>query len=307
MSPHKFIFVVGATATGKSSWALKEAQTHQACIINCDSIQVYTHVQIGANKPTTEELKLVPHHLISYVQPPRECTAGEYTRDFWHLVEKEKTRNIKLVVGGTGFYFQALEKGMFEVSPVKEDILLAVREQLKTEPGARLLYEEMIRRDPNLENKIFPNDHYRIERSVSLMRSENRTITEIQNEKKEKTQAFPYPLLKIGLWQERDELRKVVTERTKKMIKEGLIEEVESLLRVGYRDWSPLRSVGYQEVIEYLENNQSQDWLVEGICKNTMNLAKRQVTWFKRDKDIFWIKDAKDAEQARQKTQKFVE
>lgn len=291
----KCIFVVGPTASGKSALALELAEKHQGCIINCDSVQLYDKVQIGAAKPSREELQRVPHHLVGLISPPHEVTAGEYTRLFHEQMkqqEKQSQTFTNFVVGGTGFYFLAIEKGMYPVTHVSEQILFEVRESLKTPEGALQLYKELQTKDPEAAQKISPNDHYRIERTVSLMRHENKSLTQIQTELKEKQKdhRFSYPLKKIGIRIDRDVLRKKVTERTDLMLKAGLVDEVKMLIEAGHRHWAPLSSVGYGETCDYLENKiTTLSELREMIITGTMQLAKKQRTWFQRDLEIEWI------------------
>ena len=291
----KCIFVVGPTASGKSALALELAEKHQGCIINCDSVQLYQKVQIGAAKPTPEELARVPHHLVNIIEPPIEVTAGQYTRLFHEQMQKQEQQTQTLnnfVVGGTGFYFLAIEKGMYPVTHVPESILLEVRELLKTTEGAQRLYQELQEKDADAAKKISPNDHYRIERTVSLMRHENKSLTQIQAELKEKQKdhRFAYPLKKIGIQIDRDTLRQKVTERTDFMLKAGLVDEVQSLIQEGLRDWAPLSSVGYAETRDYLDHKvASLAELRELIITGTMQLAKKQRTWFQRDTEIQWI------------------
>ena len=152
----KCVFVVGPTASGKSAWALAQAQKHNGSIINIDSVQFYAGLLIGSAAPTDDEKKLVPHYLYSYVSAPAEMTAGGYLKDFYQLL----TGQVKFplfIVGGTGFYIQALEKGMFDVEAAPAEI----REQLESElnkNGAEKLYRELLARDPR--SKIHVNDHF---------------------------------------------------------------------------------------------------------------------------------------------------
>lgn len=280
---------MGPTAAGKSSWALAQAKKFQgrAGIVNCDSIQVYKDLDIGSSKPTKKEMSEVPHYLFDYVSYPNEMTAGQYTRDFFSEVKRIK-ENIIFVVGGTGFYFQALEQGMY---PVKQ-IPLEVREQVKkdlAEKSYEDIYLWIKEKDPLYAAKISENDKYRIERAYELMVSENKTMTQVQEDFNKQKQKFPYPYLKVGVTGKKEDLLPLVQARTKKMLAEGLISEVQELLQKGYKGWAPLESVGYKEVQEYLAENKDIPWLEEEINKNTLKLIKKQRTWFQRDKEIINI------------------
>ncbi|MBS1970481.1 MAG: tRNA (adenosine(37)-N6)-dimethylallyltransferase MiaA [Bdellovibrionales bacterium] len=283
------IFVVGTTASGKSQWALDMAQDLSGSIVNCDSIQLYKSLDIGAAKPSREEMARVPHYLYDYIPEGATMTAGNYSRDFFPCVEKLPADQPVFVVGGTGFYFQAIEKGMYPVRQTPPAIQQEIAEILKTEEGAAKLYEEFQRIDPEAAQKIHTRDHYRLGRAMELIRAEGKSVTQIQKEFAESQAPFPYPLLKIGLRWDREILRERVKLRTQKMLEAGLIEEVQGLLARGLGDWDALQSVGYKEVLEYLRENKSKEWLFENITQNTMGLAKRQRTWFQRDTEIHWF------------------
>lgn len=283
------IFVVGSTASGKSEWALKLAQKFGGVIVNCDSVQVYKKLNIGAAKPTAEEQNLVKHYLLDYVEPPHEVTAGSYCRDFYECMSKIPERVPVFVVGGTGFYFMAIEKGMYPVLPVSDEIKQTVDREMQTPGGPEKMYQELLAKDPEYGEKIHLSDHYRIGRAIELIRSQGKSVTQIQKEFAESRTPFPFPLLKIGPSWDREKLKERIDLRTKKMIESGLIEEVRGLQDEGLETWAPMSSVGYKETLSYLRNEISRDVLQEEIAKNTRQLAKRQRTWFQRDKDIHWF------------------
>ncbi|XGC82160.1 tRNA (adenosine(37)-N6)-dimethylallyltransferase MiaA [Bdellovibrio bacteriovorus] len=301
----KVIFVVGATATGKSEWALKLAQEYNGVIVNCDSIQLYKYVDIGAAKPSKEEMKLVPHYLFDYVLPPQEMTAGQYHRDFFDCLKEIPENKPVFVVGGTGFYFMAIEKGMYPVLPVPTEVQKQVADEL-ADGGAEKLHQELMAKDPEYGAKIHLSDYYRIGRAIELMRSQNKTVTQIQKEFAEVQEKFPYPLLKIGPSWDREVLKDRIHLRTKKMLQQGLLEEVKALLDQGLESWAPMSSVGYKESIAHLKGQLSSEDLLEEISKNTRQLAKRQRTWFQRDKDIHWFSGSDGFAEARDMVEKFL-
>ncbi|OYZ11252.1 MAG: hypothetical protein B7Y39_19725, partial [Bdellovibrio sp. 28-41-41] len=175
------VFVVGPTAAGKSHWALEQAKKYpDSCIVNCDSVQIYKHLDIGSSKPSADELKIRPHYLYSEIAFPETVTAGQYERLFFNLLESIPEKEI-FVVGGTGFYFQAIERGMYPVSVIKEEVKTEF-EQLVADKGFEYLYQWIEKNDPEFARKISVNDHYRIERSYQLMRSEAKPMTQIQKE-----------------------------------------------------------------------------------------------------------------------------
>lgn len=288
----KVTFVVGATASGKSALALKLAQTHKGVIVNCDSVQVYSQIQIGAAKPTDEDFQKVPHYLYGHVNPPSDYTAGEYRRDFFDQLKKLEQQNVRdvFVVGGTGFYFQAIEKGMYSIEKAQPLLTQELELLAATPEGLLELYRELKKFDPLSALKIHPNDQYRIVRAIEIIRVTGRKPSDLKQEKQEQTAAFPYALTKIGVQWERSQLHERIHQRVKKMLSSGLIDEVKALNKLNLQSWAPLRSVGYAEVQDYLSGKiTSKSALEERILISTRQLAKRQITWFKRDSEIHWI------------------
>jgi len=289
----KVIFVVGSTASGKSDYALARAEQKHGAIVNCDSIQLYQGLEIGSALPAPEDQKRVPHFLFSYVPKGEKMTAGKYRRDFYELMKKIENQFAEiLVVGGTGFYFQAIEKGMFPVGAANPEVRLAIEEKLKTEAGAEDVYRQFQSLDPQAAQKISANDHYRLARAMELMTVQGKTLTQIKAEFQQKKSDFPWPLEKIGLRLAKEELLQRVRLRTEKMLARGLIEEVRGLMQEGLADWEPLNSVGYKETREFLKGSAEipdEKALTEKIILNTMKLAKKQRTWFQRDPEIHWL------------------
>lgn len=284
-------FVVGPTASGKSALALELAVKNQGVILNCDSVQVYSHVQIGAAKPSLAEMQLVPHYLYGYVDPPFECTAGMYHRSFFEQLQslEEQGVNHIYVVGGTGFYFQAIEKGMYEVQQSSSIISAELEGQASTSEGYQALLEELKQGDPESAALFHSNDRYRILRSIEILRTSGRKPSELRQSKKQLQHPFPYPLEKIGIHMERSFLHLRIHERVKLMLKNGFIDEVIELNKMNLQDWAPLNSVGYREIQMYLKGEiLSLAELEDQILISTRQLAKRQITWFKRDKAIRW-------------------
>jgi tRNA dimethylallyltransferase len=295
------VFIVGPTASGKTDVAVEIAETRSIEILNCDSVQFFDGVEIGAAKPSRDQLARVRHHLVGHVAKGADYTAGSFRRDAIKVIEEASARGIRdlLAVGGSGFYVQALEKGMFDVPEVKPH----VREQLEREAeesGLAPLHAELERRDPSAAVKINPADRYRILRALEILRSapEGSTLTSIREKFERSAPPSPFRVSKIGIFRERRVLRERVTERTRAMIKCGLIEEVEALRAEGFKNWAPLQSVGYKEVQDYLDGSLKRDELEPKIITSTMQLAKRQMTWFKRDASINWFDSEKDAQAA---------
>ena len=292
------IFVVGPTAAGKSEWAIKMAQKHKGVIFNCDSIQLYKNLNIGAAKPSPQECKLVPHHLFDLISPPQEVTTGDYKRAFDQELENVPVEVPVFLVGGTGFYFQSVEHGLYPVPKASEELRKKIEAELVEPEGPLKLYSELKSKDPISAMKISINDHYRLVRALEIIRGENTSLTEIKKKFSEQKIPPPFRLLKVGMTCEREELALRIQKRAEKMVKMGLREEVAKLLDQGLEDWSPLSSVGYAQTCEAIREKKSDQWLTEAISMATRQLAKKQKTWFKRDAEIFWIEDQTSNEKA---------
>lgn len=285
----KVIFVQGPTASGKTSFAIEMAERFGGEIISCDSIQVYKEVEIGTAKPNSKELSRVKHHMVSIINAPEKMTAGDFRVEALKIIEDRSKEGIKIfwVAGGTGFYFQALEKGMFDAGKVDEEISIKVRTDLE-KLGNEVLYSELEIADPEYAKKIAVNDSYRICRAIELIRSGKAKPSEMQSNFK--ADNFPFPLFKICLTVDREYLRSRVELRTQQMLDSGLIEEVKSLIARGLEEWAPMQSVGYKESQAFLAGEiASLDELKQQIINKTMQLAKRQRTWFQRDKDNYFL------------------
>lgn len=275
--------MTGATATGKSDFAFSVAREVGGVIVNCDSVQVYRGPEIGSNVPSLEDRAQARHLLYSYVDSPREMTAGEFRRDFFAAMGDLPDRKPVFVVGGTGFYFQALEKGMYDVPEVSAELSRVVREESATEAGRAALWAELQAGDPETAARLAAADHYRICRAVELLRA---GVPASSVRQAFRPEPFPFPLLKTGVRLERSVLRSRIARRTDRMMARGLVEETRDLLTRVPSEWAPMRAVGYKETVQALHENLGRDWLAAEISLRTAQLARRQETWFKRDRDI---------------------
>lgn len=289
---NELIFVLGPTASGKSQWAMQKALESGAAIINADSVQVYKGLDIGSNKPSLEDRAKVPHFLFDIVEPHQDFTAGDYARAAHKIIITESASRNLLVVGGSGFYIQALEKGMYPVKVISSEI----KDQVRAWIQAKVHFEKLMELDPVTANKLARNDEYRIQRALELTISESRPISQIQAEFEAKKEQDPSglkgvaPSKKIGILVDRDVLRQRIEKRTLHMLQQGLIEEVKRLLELGYAGTRALATVGYKEVVQYLKNEIDRDEMKSLIVTHSMQLAKRQMTWFRRDQQIEWHK-----------------
>ena len=359
------IFIVGATATGKTDWALKwAAQEKKAGILNADSIQIYKELNKGSAKPDFSKYPDISFYLFNELQAPEFCTAGLFRKKALKILDEKIPKEKIFVVGGSGFYIQALEKGMYPMSPDSEqqnmsslssdnpdssaqtfhsslsdkldsssnkfrsslsdspdssakknqsslsdkslafesgnfphDLNLKKKQQELSEEelskSLNQLYEELKSKDPETAKNISPKDKYRIERALNIMKSQNKTLTQIKKEFQKQSLKWPYE--KIGLFLSKEELLKRVITRTEQMLQDEWIEEVESLLNKSLTNWRALNSIGYKEIQFYLKGKIKKEDLAPSIITATMKLAKKQRTWFKKDKSIQWFDANQDA------------
>ena len=279
-------FIVGPTCSGKSEWGLKLAETFSGSILNADSIQFYEGLNIGSAKPEFHKTPHVPHFLFQEAKPPQVLTAGDFRRKALKVLKKEISEGRTVfATGGSGFYIQALEKGMFPVKPIPKKIIEKLNDQ-KKKKGFLYLYEELLKKDPVAAKTISPKDHYRVIRALAVIKNEGRLFSEIKKENQIKELSWPYK--KIGLKISKENLRKRIVLRVEAMLKKGLVEETESFANKGFAHWKPLQSVGYKECLLYLKGEIKKEDLKDEIVRRTLNLAKKQKTWFQKDKGILW-------------------
>jgi tRNA dimethylallyltransferase len=282
--------IVGPTATGKSTWALNEAVKNKGEILNADSVQIYKYLDIGSAKPSREEQGRVPHHLFDLVEPSQLFTAGDYRREALKIIEERLAEAPLYIVGGSGFYIQALEKGMYPVQPISSSIKAEVDEIVKNGE----LFSKIQSVDPKTAQKNGPNDHYRNRRALEVSLSEGRPFSQIESDfaAAKNSLGDRFTLKKIGLNLDRVVLRERVAKRVQMMLENGLLDEVQALIDRGFSDTRALSSVGYRECVDHLAGRLKYDELAPLIVTSTMQLAKRQANWFKRDREISWISSA---------------
>ena len=273
------IVVCGATATGKTALALEIAQSINSIIISADSRQVYREFDIGTAKPTREEQDLIPHYLIDICEPTETLTLAEYQEKAQNLIDKN-IANFPLLVGGTGLYIKSIVKGLKipRVSPQSQ-----LRLQLQT-LGQQQCYQILQQVDPIGSQKIHPNDQVRTLRALEVFYVTGIPISQQQGENPP-----TYPIVQIGLDCSSEELKKRIEKRTKKMINMGLIEEVENLVKKYGWDLPLFKTLGYAEIINYLQGKLSLSEAEKEIIVHTRQFAKRQRTWFRAYPEIEWF------------------
>lgn len=284
----KLVIILGPTAVGKSEVGLRLAESENGEIVNADSQQVYRHMDIGTGKPSKADRERVPHHLIDIVAPNDEFNAALFRRLATESIGQIHARERNVIVcGGTGLYLRALTHGLFE-GPGQDPEVRQTLEQEITDRGLAILYKRLEGIDPAVSSTIHPNDRQRIIRALEVYQLTGKPLGEWQ--KAHGFQEDLFDILKIGLLRERAELYDLINSRTERMIKEGLLEEVRGLVARGFHlDLKPLRSVGYRQMGKVLLGQQELLDAVEEIKQETRHLAKRQLTWFRGDKEVRWF------------------
>lgn len=300
----KIIAICGPTGVGKTQVSLKLAEKFRGEIINFDSQQIYKELTKGTAKPLVEERMGIPHHLFDEISIFDEFNAARYVElADQKVLEITKRGNLPILVGGTGLYLRAFEYGLFKV-----EVNPALREELKkrAEEDLNSLYEELKERDPNYAKKIHPKDRIRIIRALEVIYSTGKPFSEMQSltpffQKKR------YPILKIGLFLPREELYDRINSRVIRMINSNWLKEVAELKNnYGEGVFSRIKAIGYRELLLVLEGKLTLDEAIEEIQKKTRHYAKRQLTWFKRERDIKWF-TPKDMDLIEREVEKFLE
>jgi tRNA dimethylallyltransferase len=288
MGKPKLAIILGPTGVGKSEVAVDAAFELNGEVINADSQLVYRHMDIGTAKPPASARAQVPHHLIDVIDPDGEFNAALYRALALKAIQNVKERGKKpIVCGGTGLYLRALIQGLF-VGPAKNAALRQRLENEAQERGLNVLYERLRQVDPDATHWIHPNDRYRITRALEVFELTGKGISRWQKEHGFAESAFQ--VLKIGLNRERQELYDQINRRCEEMIARGLVEEVKGLVEKGYGlDLPALQSVGYRQIGLHLRGQLGLEEAVTLIKRDTRHLAKRQLTWFRADKEIHWF------------------
>ena len=283
---NKHFAIVGPTASGKTALSIELAQKYNLEILSCDSVSVYRGLNIGSSKPNKEEQKLVKHHMIDIVEPWENYSVSEYEKQAGNILDNSKSS--KLIVGGTGFYLQALIYGQFNSKQADLSIIKKLESRLNNE-GIDSLIDELKKVDLETLNKISKNDKYRIIRALEVYYSTGKTMTYFRKEHQAKAPKRNIDVFVLDI--DRTCLKEQIQKRTEYMFKQGIVEEVKGLLKTNAtKESKSLKSVGYKEVIEFIENKITKEDAIYKINKNTYQLAKRQITWFKRMKNLKFIK-----------------
>ena len=281
----KLIIVVGPTAVGKTGWSIDLALRVGSPVISCDSRQIYKEMTIGTAVPDASQLAAVKHYFIQDHTVAKMYTAGMYELEAIDLIEKlfAEGHETLVMAGGSMFYVDAVCNGLDDMPPADDDLRQELTRRVREE-GVDSLRMDLKRLDPVAYESIDIANPQRVLRAVEVCLLSGRPFSSFKLAAPKKRS---FEIEKIGLCRPRDVLYDRINQRVDKMMEDGLVDEVRSLAE--YRDTTALRTVGYSEIFSYLDGKCSLEQAVADIKTNTRHYAKRQMTWWKRDKDIRWI------------------
>lgn len=292
MDKPKVIVICGPTASGKTALSIELAKKINGEIISSDSMQIYKDMNIGTAKPTVEEMDGIPHYLLDFVSPDTRYSVAEFQKDATEKIEEIlKKGKTPIIVGGTGLYVDSLIYGI-EYQDIKLDEQYRNQlENIAEQEGLDKLYEEAQKIDLEAMQKISRNDKKRIIRVLEIYKATGKTKTQQELESRQEVK-YDYKVFAINM--ERERLYDRINRRVDIMIDQGLIEEVENLVKK-YKEFpTAMQGLGYKEVVEYIENKVTKEEMIEKIKMETRRYAKRQITWFKKNKQTIWLDGEKD-------------
>lgn len=289
MNKEPLIILTGPTSVGKTSLSISLAKAIDGEIISADSMQVYKYMDIGTAKITRDEMDGIPHYLISELDPDEEFNVFKFQQFAKKYIKIIREKNkIPILVGGTGFYIQAV---LYNINFEENDSDNSYRKELEElfeSKGSRYLHGILTDCDPLSANEIHPNNGKRIIRALEYFRQTGESIS-VHN-KEQRKQESPYLYQYFVLNKDRAKLYETINKRVDVMIDKGLVEEVEELKDMGYtRDMVSMQGLGYKEILDYIEGTCSLDEAIETLKRDTRHYAKRQLTWFRREKDVIWV------------------
>ncbi len=293
------VVIVGPTASGKTALSLALAEKFEGEIVNCDSVAMYRELDIGTAKPTPAEQAQAPHHLFDCVEPTDYVTAGEYARQARGVIsEIAARRHLPIVVGGTGLYLRALLDGLFPGPQRSEELRERLRERAaKIGPG--YLHRILTRLDPASAQKIHANDSPKLIRAIEICLASRQKMTDLWQQGRDPLRGFR--ILRLGLDPDRTALYDRINQRAQRMFDNGLVEETNHLLQKYGATARPLASLGYKQAVQLLRGELTREQAVQAAQQAHRNYAKRQMTWFRREPDMTWLKGFGDAPQIQER------
>ena len=291
----KVIVICGPTASGKTSLSIELAKKINGEVISSDSMQIYKDMDIGTAKPTKEEMEDIKHYLIDFVPPNERYSVASFKKDAEKAIEEILAKGkVPIVVGGTGLYVNSLIYGIeFNSIEIDEKYRKELDERVEKE-GLDTLYEEAKKIDPEAINNISKNDKKRIIRILEIYKQTGKTKTEQEKESRKNGVKYDYKVFAIN-W-EREKLYQRINKRVDIMIEQGLIQEVENLIQK-YKEFpTAMQGLGYKEVVQFINGELTKEEMIEKIKQETRRYSKRQITWFKKNKNTIWL-DGLDTKQ----------
>lgn len=283
------IILTGPTAVGKTALSIELAKRINGAIISADSMQVYRHMDIGSAKVMPEEMQGIPHYMIDELEPEEEFHVVRFVEMAKRYLEEiYAAGKIPIIAGGTGFYIQAL---LYDIDFTDQECDEAYRRELETlakEQGAETLHEMLRKVDPASAEAIHANNIKRVIRALEFHHLTGERISE--HNEREKQKVSPYNFAYFVLTDDRTNLYRRIDKRVDLMIEQGLVEEVRNLKEMGcHREMVSMQGLGYKEILAYLDGELTLEEAVYIIKRETRHFAKRQLTWFKREREVFWV------------------
>jgi tRNA dimethylallyltransferase len=300
----QLIVLAGPTASGKTSLSLHLAERYNGEIVSCDSVAVYRDMEIGTAKPDRADRERLPHHLIDVVDPTEGFTAGDYSRRARAALGEIVARGrVPIVTGGTGLYLRALIDGLF-AGPQRSESL---RERLKLSDkkrGRGWLYQILMRLDPKSAERIHPHDKPKLIRALEICIAARQPMSQAWEQGREALKGFR--ILRIGLEPDRDYLYQRINKRAAEMFRAGLVEETKMLLEK-YGEARPFDSLGYKQARGLIRGQLREMDAIALAQQGHRNYAKRQLTWFRREPDMYWLHGFGDEPRIRKKAMEMIE
>ena len=288
----KVIVICGPTASGKTALSIELAKKINGEIVSADSMQIYKDMDIGTAKPSIEEMQYIKHYLLDFVSPDERYSVAQYKKDaknaIKEIIAKGKT---PIIVGGTGLYVDSL---IYEIEYNDIELDENYRKELEyliDIKGLEELYKKAVEIDPVAMEKISQNDKKRIMRILEIYKATGKTKTEQEIESRKNPVEYDYKVFVIN-W-DREKLYQRINKRVDIMVEQGLIKEVENIVKKYNKFPTAMQGLGYKEIVQYIEGNCTKDEMIEKIKMETRRYAKRQLTWFRKNKQTIWLERRK--------------
>lgn len=296
MQKPKVIIICGPTASGKTALSIELAKKINGEIISADSMQIYKDMNIGTAKPDEEEKQGIKHYLMDYVSPEQRYSVAQFKKDATEAIEEIlRKKKIPIIVGGTGLYIDSLIYGIeYNEIEIDEKYRKELEKEIK-EKGLEFLYEKAKEIDSEAMKKISINDKKRIMRVLEIYKATGKTKTEQEKESRKKEIQYNYIVFTINM--EREKLYERINKRVDIMIEKGLVQEVKELEKKYNKFPTAMQGLGYKEVVDYIKGKYTKEEMIEKIKMESRRYAKRQLTWFRKNKEAIWL-DASETKES---------